>query len=260
MRLPRLFGAIVSISLRRELAHRANLIFQMLLTVVDIASGLAALRIVYTQTDTLAGWTLAEAVVLLGTYQVVSGVLSTFVEPNLTWFGNQVTSGKLDSLLLKPVNSAFLATLGTCAPLGLSQVALGIAVVAIGISDLGAGPTASSIAGWLVMLGVGIAITWVSRVLVASLSFWAPQTQLDMVYEALWQFGRYPVSIYRQPLRFVLTWVLPVAFISTFPARALTGGARVELLAGGAVVGIGAVVVVRLVWDAGLRRYTSATS
>jgi ABC-2 type transport system permease protein len=81
-----------------------------------------------------------------------------------------------------------------------------------------------------------------------------------VVYGALWQFGRYPVSVYRQPLRFVLTDVLPMAFISTVPALALTRGAGLILIVVGLVIGIGAIALVGLVWKAGLRRYTSATS
>lgn len=260
MKLLKLFGAIFSISLRRELAFRVDLLFQVLMTATGIASGLAALGIVYTQTDMLAGWRLGEAIVLLGTYQIVSGVLSTFIEPNVTWFSDQVKSGKLDEVLLKPVSSIFLVSLGRCAPLALSQAAMGMVVLGIGLHELGAVPTLWGITGWLVLLPVGVAITWASRVLLASLALWSPGVSLDVVYGALWQFGRYPVSIYQQPVRFVLTWVLPMAFISTFPARALTYGASAELLLAGPVFGAGAILVVRLVWSAGLRRYTSATS
>lgn len=118
MRLLQLFAAVFSVSLRRELAFRANLLFQALTTGVGSAAALAALGLVYTRTDTLGGWSLGEAIVLLGTYQIVSGVLATFVEPNVQWFAEQVTSGKFDELLLKPVPSVFLASLGACAPWG----------------------------------------------------------------------------------------------------------------------------------------------
>lgn len=260
MRLLTLFAAVFSISLRRELAFRANLLFQALTTGAGSAAALAALGIVYARTDTLGGWSLGEAIVLLGTYQIVSGVLATFIEPNVQWFAGQVTSGKLDDVLLKPVPSVFLASLGTCAPLGLSQVALGVAVLAVGLRALGTSPTPWGVLGWLLLLAVGIAVTWASRVALASLAFWAPYVTPDVLYGALWQFGRYPVSIYPQPIRFVLTYVLPVAFIATIPARALSRGADPAALATGLAAGLGAVAIAQLVWNAGLRRYTSATS
>ncbi len=260
MKLFKLFGAIFSVSVRRELAFRTDLLVRLLASAVGIGAGLAALAVVYTQTETLAGWRLGEAIVLLGTYQIVSGVLTTFIEPNVVWFAGQVKSGKLDEVLLKPVSSIFLVSLGSCSPLGLLDVALGVAVLGLGLRELGDAPTPWGFIGWLVLLAVAIAVTWASRVLLATVALWSPGLELDVVYGALWQFGRYPVGIYRQPVRFILTYVLPVAFISTFPARVLTGSAGAELLVVGAVVGIGAVVLVRLVWNDGLRRYTSATS
>jgi ABC-2 type transport system permease protein len=255
-----MFGMIFSLSLRRELAFRADLVFQVLMTVISLASGVAALGLVYTQTDTLGGWSLAEAIVLLGTYQIVSGLLATFIEPNVTWFADQVKSGKLDEVLLKPVPSIFLVSLGSCAPLALSQVGTGIVVLGIGLGQLGTVPTPLGVVGWSALLAVGIVIAWASRVLVASLALWSPGVELDVVYRAMWQFGRYPVNLYRQPLRFVLTWVLPVAFVSTFPTLALTRGVSSVLIVGGLCIGLVAIMLVRGIWNAGLRRYTSATS
>lgn len=260
MRLVTLFVAIFSISLRRGLAHRANLMFEVLGSVTGIAAELAALSIVFTQVDTLAGWSPGEAVVLLGTYQVVSGIIGTFVEPNVGWFRDQVIDGKLDDTLLKPVSSIFLASLGTCTPLALIQVVTGAMVIAIGVRELDNTPPAWSMLGWLLMLAAGIAVSWASRVLLASLAFWAPSFQPDVLYKALWQFGRYPVTIYRQPVRFALTWVFPLAFIATLPARALTERASPLQIIFGLLVGLVTMMIAQAVWRAGLRRYTSATS
>lgn len=260
MRWLRLLAAVVSLSLRRELAFRANLICQVLLAAVVVASGLAALALVYTRTETLGGWSLGEAIVLFGTFQLMAGLLATFIEPNLMWFANQVRSGKLDDALLKPVPSIVLVSLGSCAPLRLAEAVMGAAVVGVGLSELGRVPTPSAIVGWLLMLGAGIAITWATRVLVASLALWAPALELDVVYGAVWQFGRYPVSIYPRPIRFALTYMVPVAFIATVPARALIRGPSVELVLAALAVAAAAIAIVRAVWDAGLKRYTSATS
>lgn len=260
MRLPRLFLAIFSVSLRRGLAHRTNLLFESLAQMIEVAAGLAALGILYARTDTLGGVSRGEAVVLLGTCQIVSGVLWTFIEPNVAWFRDQIVDGKLDDTLLKPVPSIFLASLGTCAPLWLAQAVTGLAVVVIGLRDLGIVPTVWGVFAWLLTLTIGIVLTWSWRVLLASVAFWAPSFQPEVLFKALWQFGRYPVSIYRQPVRFSLTYVLPIAFIATIPAQALTEGPRPRMMLVGGAVGIAAFLIVQAVWHAGLRRYTSATS
>lgn len=260
MHCVRLFGAIFSLSLRRSLAFRMNFVFELAVSVLGIGAALAALALVFEQTSSLGGWSRGEAIVLLGTYQIVSGVLWTFIEPNVAWFQNQVTAGRLDDILLQPAPSIFLASLGSCSPLALSQVITGGVVLAVGQRDLGTFPNGVAVLAWLLLVMVGIALTWASRVFVASVAFWAPGLSQDVLYSALWQFGRYPVSIYRQPIRFALTWIVPLALVATLPARMLTDGPEAVPLVAGPIAAFGAVILVSRVWRAGLRRYTSATS
>jgi len=256
----RLFGASISLSLRRSLAFRVNLVFEFFVSVIGVGAGVLALGLVFEQTSTLGGWTRGESIVLLGTYQVVTGLLWTFIEPNVAWFQNQVTAGKLDDILLQPVPSLFMATLGTCAPRALYQVVTGAVVLMLGVGDLGYAVNAGDALAWLALVAVGVAITWAARVTLASLAFWAPGLSQDVMFGAVWQFGRYPVSIYCQPIRFTLTFVLPLAFVATLPARALTRGIEPAIFLAAVVAGAAAIAVVSRIWQAGLRRYTSATS
>lgn len=261
MRLVRLVAAGFSISLRAQLAFRANLGFNLLLSVATIVSWIAALAVVFSQTHSLGGWSFGRAIVLLGTFQIMTGLLSTFIEPNVASLGEeQVKKGKLDEVLVKPAPSIFLVSLGLAAPFALLEVATGAAVVGLGLGTIGGPLPPGHVAAWLLLLATGITVTWASRVLLGSIALWSPGTDLGIAFNSMWQFGGYPVSIYGRPIRFVLTYVLTVAFISTVPARALTRGAGPVLLIVAVAVAGGSVLVVRLVWTAGLRRYRSATS
>lgn len=260
MKLLRLFGAILVMSLKQHLAFRTNLLFQFLLVVTATGSALFAVEIVYTRTETLGGWPAGETIVLIGTFTIVSGVLSAFIEPNVLWFNQRITSGELDDVLLKPVSSLFLASLGRHSPFGLIQIIVGTIVVTWGMRELGTGFEVLNGLTWLTLLLTSFGLTWATRVIVAMLALWVPGLALDVAYSGVWQFGRYPVTIYRQPVRFALTWVMPLAVITTLPARALTHGVSVPVLAGSLGIGVAAVVLVQAVWNAGLRRYTSATS
>ncbi|GCE21288.1 ABC transporter permease [Dictyobacter kobayashii] len=224
MRILRIFALIFSLSLRRELTFRANFLFQILMTLIGIGSGWIALSLIYTQTHALAGWSEGEAIILLGTFQLVSGFLAACIEPNLSWFGGQIKDGRFDHLLLRPISSLFMASLGSCAPLALSQVLLGLIVIFVGLNQIHIVPTLWSWLSWFLLLAVGCTLTWASRVLLACLAFWTPSIELDVLYSAAWQFGRYPIDIYRQPLRLLLISVIPIAFVSTFPTQSLTRG------------------------------------
>jgi ABC-type uncharacterized transport system permease subunit len=108
LKLARLFGTLFSLSLRRQLAFRADLLFEIALATIAIASSLAALGMIYTRTSSLGGWTPGEAIALLGTFQIISALRAAFVEPNLQWFGRQVMDGRFDELLTQPAPAIFL--------------------------------------------------------------------------------------------------------------------------------------------------------
>jgi ABC-2 type transport system permease protein len=263
LRLIRLVGGVFVVSLLQELAHRTNLLVSVVLTGLGAAGTIGALAAVYGHVERLAGWRFAEAVVLLGVYLIVSGLLETFVWPNLLWFGGKVRDGQLDDLLLMPAPSLFTASFGASRPLALNGVLLGAGLVVAGLLEPGpdAAPVtvANVLAGLLLVLS-GTVVAWALRVLIAAVALWSPGLDLDVFYSGLWQLGRYPIDVYAPTIRGLLTYVVPVAFVSTFPARALTRGADAWTLLGGVGAAVAAVLVVVAVWRAGLRRYTSATS
>lgn len=258
MRMLKLLNLSVQLSVQRELAHRVNLVFEVFQTAVGIAAGVAAVLLLFTQVGEVAGWTRTEVIVLLGAYYVVSGLLRTFVEPNLDWFAERVVNGELDDRLLQPVPLLFTVSVGTCSPLAFTQVILGAAVMVAGAGSTSA--SAGQVAACLLLMTAGTIIAWASRTLLAALAFWAPGLEPTVLYSAFWQLGRYPVAVYHPAVRALLTYVVPVAFVATFPAQALTRGVPVPLLAGGTLAAAGATLGVVLIWKAGLKRYTSATS
>jgi ABC-2 type transport system permease protein len=248
------------ISIKRELAFRTSLLFQLATTSLTTLAALATIGIVYARTDTLGGWNRGESIVLLGTYLIVGGMLATFIEPNVLWFSEQVKSGKLDDILLRPVPGLFLATLGSHTPVRLLQVLAGGLVVVLGCVESGIAPGLQHLASWFVMMTGATVITWATRTMVMVIALWTPSLALDAVYDAAWQFGRYPVSMYRQPLRFALTSILPLAFITTLPAQTLTRGIDFRILLLAIAVAVMSALIARTFWHWGLRRYTSATS
>jgi len=248
-------------SLRRSVAFRVNLVFDVLLAFTGLGTAIAAVLIVFTRADTLAGWSKAEFLVLIGTYQLITGLRTTFIDPNLSWFPETgIRDGRLDGYLLQPASSLFLSSLSLSSPLQLIQVVLGIGVLTWGVRAADRSPSAGGLVSWLVLVVAGIVVTWALSVLLACLAFWAPKLQLDVFYHSAWQLGRYPTDVFARPLRILLTYVFPMALIASIPSTALFRGPQPGVLIAGAAAAAGTAVLAALTWQAGLRRYTGATS
>lgn len=260
IRMLRVMGGIVSISLQRDLAYRTEIFVRIGLAVVGAFSTLVALAALFSRVETLAGWTYGEAVLVLGMFLVVNGLLLTFVEPNLEWFAEKLRSGMLDDVLVRPVPSILLASFATSRPWSLADVVMGVAVAGYGIASLDTPVAAGGVAAAVGLVGVGAVAAWAIRLACATVTFWALGLELSVFWFAPWTLGRYPVDAYGRVARTFLTYVIPVAFVATFPARALTRGASAELLGGGLLTAVVMAGGVTLLWRAGLRRYTSATS
>jgi len=261
VKLLRLLGAGFSMSLRRSVAFRVNLVFDVLLAFTGLGTAIAAVLIVFTRADTLAGWSKAELLVLIGTYQLITGIRTTFIDPNLSWFPETgIRNGRLDGYLLQPAPSLFLASLSLSSPLALLGFVLGLVVLGWGIGVAEHPPTAGGLLSWLLLVVAALVVTWALSVLLACLAFWAPKLQLDVFYHSAWQLGRYPTDVFARPIRMLLTYVFPMALIASVPSVALLRGPQFGVLVGGVAAAAGAAALALLAWRAGLRRYTGATS
>jgi ABC-2 type transport system permease protein len=92
-------------------------------------------------------------------------------------------------------------------------------------------------------------------------AFWV--VRMDETHElfaGVYRAGQYPVGIYPGWMRAGLTFLIPIAFAVTVPSEAVTGRLDGTTLVF-ATVFCGAVVVLsRVLWKRGVRRYSGASA
>ena len=81
-----------------------------------------------------------------------------------------------------------------------------------------------------------------------------------MIYRDLTSLGRLPVDIYKEPLKSILTFLIPVGIMVTLPAKALMGLVSPSGVIVSLGIGIAAIFVAKRFWSLALKRYTSASS
>ena len=73
--------------------------------------------------------------------------------------------------------------------------------------------------------------------MLTTLAFWFVRVEnFGEVFYAFYETGRFPVTIYNRWLRLVLTYVVPIAFLTTFPAATLLGKLSPYFVLGSVVI------------------------
>jgi viologen exporter family transport system permease protein len=256
-----LLGVFFRIGLMNETAYRANFFVQAFESLVTLATALGAVAVVFTQTDSLAGWSAPELVALIGVYFLVLGSINLVIAPSLEKFMEDVVTGNLDYTLTKPADAQLLISVSQVRIWKLIDVGFGLVTVAVGTALEASEFGVYSALGFLVAMCCGATIVYSFWIVLATLAFWFIRVEnILQIFWAMYMAGRWPVTLYPQWLRMILTLLVPIAFAVTVPAEALSGRLTVEMLAAAVAVAAGLAAFSRWFWLHGLSRYAGASA
>lgn len=245
----------------RETHYRVHFLATVGVGLAQLVLALVPILLLFGYTDTVNGWSGAEVVALVGLYQTVVGLMSTFVAPNMARMTRYVAEGELDQVLLRPVSAQFSVTLRWIQPAELANVVTGLLVLAGGLYRAGVTPDAAGVAQAVVLFGCGLVLLTCVWSALVYLAFWLTSVQpIAMLMYDLLRTGQYPVSFFPAAVRAFLTFALPVGFATTFPMQALAGVGSWSRVTVGLALAVAAVVLLRVYWRFALRRYSSASS
>jgi ABC-2 type transport system permease protein len=262
--MTRYFGLLL-LQLRMSIAlgaqYRWDFLTQGAMSLVWTVFGLVPLYVALHHRPPVGGWTYEQALVVVGWFTVLKGVLDGAVHPSLVLVVEHIRKGTLDFVLMKPADAQFLVSTARFEPWRAIDLFAGVVILAWAFRLLGTTPTWSAIALSLLLLAVAVAVLYSMWIVVVAAAFWVVRLDnLSYLMSSLFDFGRWPVSIFKGAVRLFFTFVVPIALMTTYPAEALLG--RLEPssawlgIAGALVFALGG----RLVFTRAIGRYTSASS
>lgn len=169
-------------------------------------------------------------------------------------------SGDFDLVLVKPVNPLVRVLLGGADLFDLIILVGLVVVLAFYV------PAHFSVS-WILYLG--FFVMFINSLLISAafhiviLALGVLFTNIDhlvMIYRDLTALMRIPVDLYTAPLRFFLTFILPLAVMYTFPAQTLMGMLSWQNISIISISAIGYLLSALCFWHWSLRFYTSASS
>ncbi len=258
----RVLHAYLSLGVLNVLQYRSDFAISLLNAVISLVTQVLALSVIFHATSDLRGWGPNDLLVLVGIHFFIAGLIGIVMRPSMEALMEGIRLGTFDFLLIKPADSQLLASAQVVAPQASTDVAVGVGVIAYGMSRLGVGLGPLDVALFLVMLVAGLVIVYSFLLLLATCAFWFVKLEnVLVIFEALFgNAGRWPVTIFPGWLRAALTFVVPVAFAVTVPAQALTGQLGVGSAVLAVAVALGFFTASRVFWLVALRRYTGASA
>jgi ABC-2 type transport system permease protein len=242
-----------------EMQYRANFVASLISTAFWLALALLTIALFFSHTTTLGGWSYWEVAVLLGVFNALTGVVEAVLRPGVGQLANDVRSGALDLILSRPVDAQFYVSFRRLDLWRFTDVVLGLALAVYALVRLGRMPSVLELIAFAVTMTSAVVVVYAIWVALMSLAFWFVAVEnLSVLFDAVYEAARYPVSAYPGALRFLLVYLIPIAWTTTIPASALTGRLGPALTAVSALVAVTALVLTRLLWRVALRRYTSA--
>jgi ABC-2 type transport system permease protein len=254
-----IFFHYVAQYMKTRLQYRADLFVEVISDLLFQAVNLIFILVVFGHTNFLSGWNREEIIFIYGFFLVPYAVFTSFFN---IWDFNEryIVKGELDRILTRPVHSLFQVILERMELESLFGTITGIAVMAYAGSLLGLELHWYDPLLFLIFVLGGVLVYAGIFIMLACVSFWADaRTSIMPMMYNIGNYGRYPVDIYNKIIRFVLTWILPFAFVGVYPSAYFLGKEEWYIYAFlTPFIGIIFFVAAVLLWNEGVKRYRGA--
>ena len=186
--------------------------------------GIAFLYLIFEQIPSLQGWTLDQLIFIYGFAQIPRGIDHLLTDNIWLVAWRFVRSGDMDRYMLRPMNVLFQIISEKLQPDALGELLIGGILVVRSISKGIIQVDLIHILLFLLSIIAGSIIYTAIKVFFAALAFWLKMSGpfLQFAYE-MSDFAKYPTEIYAKSIRFIITWIMPFAFVAYLPASYFLG-------------------------------------
>lgn len=256
----RAWRALIRASLVRDLEFRFNFISGLIRQFFWLASFVVFINVIFHNTDSLAGWSEAEVLVVLALSRFLEGLADTTFARNIANLPEVINQGQFDFYLLKPLPVQLYVGFNRFNYSGLGNVAAGSALLIYA-------STKQSLGSWetwaifFLLATLGLIMYYCILMIIVVFAFFAEQFgAYRAITHMISEPFTVPFDIFPPYIRTFITYLIPLAFVVFVPAQTLTGRlAWWQVPVAFGLTGI-FLLLANLAWRAGLRRYSSASS
>jgi ABC-2 type transport system permease protein len=257
-----IYAALWKNSVVREMGFKTNFIMWIIVELLWFALQLSFMAVIYSHTERIATWSKWEVIMLLGASHFIQQIFTAIFLSNCTQLSEYIRTGKLDFMLLLPINTRFMISFRQVDLGGFVNAAAAVGVMIYAGRQLHLALHPLQVIGFLLLALVGIVIHYSLMFCLASASFWTVRAQgIVWGYYNLFNIARLPDAAFRGLFKAFFTFAIPMLLVANVPVKVLVKPLeepiKILLLIGLSII---CFAVSECIWRHSLKHYTSASS
>lgn len=262
MRFLRLYKTFVKQYFKQLMEYRVDFLTGALSFLVNQVTNIVFISIIFNNIPNLAGWSYNEIIFIYGFSLLPKGLdhLTTDNLWKVAYF--IVRKGDFDKYLTRPINPLVHVIIENFCFDALGEFVTGVVLVAYASVKMNLQFTFVNILLLIISVIFGTLIFTSIKIACAAIAFWVKRS--GSILQALYMssdFARYPVTIYNKAVKYIISYIIPFAFTSFYPASYFLRGGNVLYCIGGTVIiSIVFMIIGVCIWNSGISAYESAGS
>lgn len=255
----RIYLLFIKVSVSLFLSHRFNVIMSALSSIIWTITQVVGLQFLFERVETFAGWTLPETILLLACGQMMFYSWVVIYEHGMAKFPQELIKGEVDRYLTRPVSIIFFVSFKS---ISIQQlIPMITTVLPLMLYGLANTYIANSIFIFhaFIILIFSLIIIYFLNLALLGVNFFIDNfdTAKDIIVNGSLDFNRVPFTLLPSALRTIFTVIIPIAFVSFYPAMIIKGQESFATIFLYEMIILAVFVLLsRFTWSKGLRRYS----
>lgn len=259
-RYAKLYFKFLQQYIKSLMEYRMDFIIGLIGFVLVQGTGVIFLKLIFNTIPSLVGWSFYEILFIYGFAQIPRGIDHVFTDYIWIFSWKTIVKGEFDRYLLRPLNPLFQIIAEKFQPDGFGEIIVGILLVSFSSIKLGINYTGTKVIAFIFAVICGAIIYTAIKLAVASTAFWLKNAMpyMNMIY-SISDFSKYPIEIYNNSIKNLLTFFIPFAFTGFYPAAYFLGkGSFYKGIIITFIIAVVSITIAYRIWLKGISVYESS--
>lgn len=257
----KLYVEFIKQNLKVMFEYKNDFVIGVFSTLLTQYCGIFFVWVLFANVTQIKGWSFYEVAFVYGLLTLAKSIDMLFFYNLLGLGWDYIREGRFDIIMIRPISPLFQIISSKIHQEGFGLLIIGLVVVSKSISMLHLHFSTLNYMLMSLFVICGGLILSAINLITATSAFWTVNSSVVVESIAsLQEFALYPIMIYPKIIGYILTWVIPYAFASFYPATFFLHKGFSEYALLSPIIAALLWFIALKVWNFGLSHYSSTGS